>query len=254
MKKLISVAAMLIVALSFAQYSNILPGETLNYRIHYGILNAGTATLSTNTAKFGGKDVFHVKGVGKSTGAVRAVFKVDDLYESYINSLGQPLYYVRNVSEGGYRQHLETVFNHDNQTLVLTDKKNRNNPARTIKSVRGIQDMLSCFYTLRSQDSTQLRAGNVIKMNVWIDDNMFPFQLKILNAELLSTKFGKVNCLKITPAVISGRVFKASESVTMWVTNDRNYVPIMLKADLAVGSLKAELDSYKNVKYPIRFY
>jgi hypothetical protein len=34
-------------------------------------------------------------------------------------------------------------------------------------------------------------------MNVWIDDEMFPFQLKVVGTENLDTKFGTINCLKL---------------------------------------------------------
>ena len=52
---------------------------------------------------------------------------------------------------------------------------------------------------------------------------------------------------------MSGRIFKSQEGVTMYVTNDANLVPVELKAELLVGSLKASLDSYHNVKYPMNF-
>jgi hypothetical protein len=42
--------------------------------------------------------------------------------------------------------------------------------------------------------------------------------------------------------VKSGRVFKEKEGVTMWVSNDYNHIPILLKAELVVGSLKASID------------
>ena len=48
----------------------------------------------------------------------------------------------------------------------------------------------------------------------------------------------------------SGRVFKAQESVTLWITADANKIPIKIKADLAVGSLRAELESYKGLANP----
>jgi hypothetical protein len=113
--------------------------------------------------------------------------------------------------------------------------------------------MLSCFYYLRSLPSENLRVGSVVRMNVWIDDELFPFQLKVVGTERLSTKFGKIDCLKIVPSVISGRVFKQKEGVTMWVSNDQNRVPVLIKAELAVGSLKASIDGFSNVKYPLNF-
>ncbi len=254
MKKLLSLFALLILTLGFGQLDNIKPGENLHYRIHYGLLNAGTATLSTRTVTYDGSPHLYVKGVGKSTGAVRAFFKVDDLYESYINkSSGLPSYYVRNVKEGGYSQHLTAKFNHRNHSLILTDKKTPSNGSKQIQTVRGIQDMLSAFYHLRGLDSLELRPGRIIKLNVWIDDSMFPFQLRVDKIENLKTKFGTISAIKITPMVLSGRVFKAKESVKMWVSNDRNHVPLLVEAELAVGSLKASIDNYSGVKYRLNF-
>jgi len=234
-----------------AQFSNINAGENISFRIHYGFLTAGNATLSTTKTSYKGQPAFYVRGVGKTSGAAKAFFKVEDVYESYINEKKEPLYYVRNVSEGSYTQHLQSTFNPGNNTLLLVDKKHTDRPAKTVKVPNDVQDILSCFYYLRSVDN--LKVGSVLKMNVWIDDELFPFQLKVVGTEKVSTKFGKVNCLKIIPSVISGRVFKAKEGVTMWVTNDQNRVPVLIKAELAVGSLKASIDSYSNVKYPIKF-
>lgn len=254
MRKILILFSVIFSALFFAQMDNISSGEQISYRIHYGFLNAGTATLTSLKTTYQGEPHFYVKGVGKTSGAVRAFFKTDDLYESFINiATGLPSYYVRDVHEGGYTQHFQSVFNHDNNTVILTDKKTPANGSKVIKTVKGVQDMLSAFYYLRSLDSTQLKPGAVIKINIWISDELFPFQLKVIGNENVKTKFGEINCLKIIPSVLSGRVFKDNESVTMWVTNDKNHLPIAIKAELAVGSLKADIDSFKNVKYPLNF-
>lgn len=234
-----------------AQFDNINAGESISFRIHYGFITAGNATLSTTKTSYKGQPAFYVRGVGKTSGAAKAFFKVEDVYESYISEKKEPLFYVRNVSEGSYTQHLQSTFNTNNNTLVLVDKKHTDRPAKTVKVPNDVQDILSCFYYLRSVDN--LKVGSVLKMSVWIDDELFPFQLKVVGTEKISTKFGKVNCLKIIPSVVSGRVFKDKEGVTMWVTNDQNKVPVLIKAELAVGSLKASIDSYANVKYPIKF-
>jgi hypothetical protein len=253
MKKILSLVVISMFTWGNAQkLDNIKSGEELNYRIHYGVLTAGTATLTTVKTTYQGKPHFYVKGYGKTTGAVRAFFTVEDHYESFINyDTGLPSYYVRNVQEGGYTQHLQTVFNHANQTLILTDKEKNN--SKVVKSVKNVQDMLSAFYYLRSLDASELKVGTIKKFDVWIDDELFPFQVKVVGVENVKTKFGSINCLKILPQVMSGRVFKDKEGVTLWVSNDRNYIPIAIKAELAVGSLKASLDSYKNVKYPLKF-
>lgn len=252
MKKILFLLTFLMFSASQAQkLDNIQSGEVLNYRIHYGFLNAGTATLTTLKTTYLGKPHFYVKGYGRTTGAVRAFFKVEDNYESFINyNTGLPSFYVRDVKEGGYTQHFETVFNQENSTLILTDKEK--NTSSVIKSVKDVQDMISAFYYLRGLSLSELKVGSVKKLNIWIDDNLFPFQLKVVGVENVDTKFGKINCLKIVPQVISGRVFKDKEGVTLWVSNDKNLIPVAMKAELAVGSLKASLDSYKNLKYALK--
>lgn len=254
MNRILILLVVLFSTLGFAQIDNIRSGEHLHYRIHYGVLNAGTATLTAKQINYKGTPHLYVKGIGRSTGAVRTFFKVDDLYESYINTqTGLPSYYVRNVKEGSYSQHLHANFNHANHTLVLTDKKNPANGSKTINTVKGIQDMLSAFYYLRNLGDSDLKTGKTVRLNVWVDDEMFPFMLRVDGTENVKTKFGTINCLKITPMVMSGRVFKAKESVTMWVTNDQNRIPVAIKAELAVGSLKASIEEYKNVMYPLNF-
>ena len=84
------------------------------------------------------------------------------------------------------------------------------------------------------------------------DDGIFKFRLKYLGREVLNTKFGKVECLKFRPIVQSGRVFKEEESLSLWVSNDRNKIPIRIQADLMVGSIKADLDGYNSLKHQFK--
>ena len=49
--------------------------------------------------------------------------------------------------------------------------------------------------------------------------------------------------------------FKEKESLTIWVTADKNRVPVKIKADLAVWSIRADLQSFKslNNSFEIQF-
>ena len=45
--------------------------------------------------------------------------------------------------------------------------------------MRGIQDMLSSFYNLlEAWTNLKFKVGSNIKMNVWIDDESYPFYAK----------------------------------------------------------------------------
>ena len=107
--------------------------------------------------------------------------------------------------------------------------------------------MLSSFYYLRNKDVSKFKVGDEIKLDMFIDAQTYPFRLRFLGREELRTRFGKVNTLMFRPLVQSGRVFKEEESVTIWITDDANKIPIRMKASLAVGSLRADLEAYKGL-------
>ena len=85
-----------------------------------------------------------------------------------------------------------------------------------------------------------------------MDSQVYPFKLRFLGREVLKTSFGKVKTLIFRPLVQSGRIFKAQESVTIWITDDANKIPIKMMASLAVGSLRAELEAYKGLANPFQ--
>ena len=92
--------------------------------------------------------------------------------------------------------------------------------------------------------------GEDISLNMFFDDENYLFKLRFLGKETLDTKFGKVRCLKLRPFVQSGRVFSEQESVTLWVSDDANKLPIKLRADLRVGSIDCDLENVKNLRHP----
>ncbi|MGB5818564.1 MAG: DUF3108 domain-containing protein [Saonia sp.] len=224
-------------------------GEWLKFRIHYGWINASYATLHVKTDKIDEVPVYHVVGKGKTTGLARAFFKVDDTYETYFGKKdGKPYKFVRKIDEGGYTKDIEIDFDHEKDIAILNDKKNNKKFNFTFQD--SIQDLLSAFYYLRNNyELNHLVEGEYIKLDMlYDDDGVFKFKLKYLGKEVLRTKFGKVECLKFRPFVQSGRVFKEQESLSLWVSNDRNKIPIRIKADLAIGAIKADLAGYNGLK------
>ena len=224
-------------------------GEWLKFRIHYGILNASFATLHLTRDTLDSTPVYHVVGKGKTTGFASIFFKVDDTYESYFDMKdGKPYRFIRKIDEGGYTRDQEINFDYAKEQAVLNDKKKNKKFKFDLED--SIQDLISAFYYLRNNfTSEDLVEGESIELKMLFDDDgVFKFKLKYLGTEVLKTKYGRVECLKFRPYVQSGRVFKEQASLTMWVSNDLNKIPIRIKADLVVGSIKADLDGYNGLK------
>ena len=227
-------------------------GEWFKFRIHYGMFTASYATLQVNNANLNGKEVYHVKGTGKSTGLLSLFFKVDDNYQSYFDKkTGEPLRFIRKIDEGGHTKDVQIDFDHEKNAAHVNDKKHKVKSTHPIEP--NTQDMISAFYYLRNHvDTKNLVKGQEAKINMFFDKENFGFKLKFLGRETLETKFGNVPCLKFRPIVQSGRVFNEEESLTIWISDDKNKVPIRLQADLRVGSLKADLDAYKGLQHSFK--
>ena len=62
---------------------------------------------------------------------------------------------------------------------------------------------------------------------------------------------GTYRCLKFVPVVQEGRIFKAEEDMIVWISDDKNRIPILAQAKVLVGSIKMQLVKYDNLSHPI---
>lgn len=238
---------------TFGQEGAFQPGEKLKLRIHYGWFNASYATLEVRDKKIGDTNIYHVRGHGKSTGVLHAFFKVNDTYQSYIDTETLlPIQFFRDIDEGGYKKNKIIWFNQNARSAKVRDLKH--DTEETYSTEPEVQDMISAFYYIRNQIDTHLKnEGDELTINMFFDENNYQFKTVLVGKETLKTKFGKIKTLKLRPYVQEGRVFKEKESLTVWISDDDNKIPVKLKAKLAVGSLTADLEEYEGLKYPIEF-
>lgn len=233
-----------------AQNKAFQDGEWFKFKVSYsGFFSAGYATLKVDNAILNGKEVYHVKGYGKNTGLSRIFFKVEDIYETYMDKKKDvPYRFIRNINEGGHTRDIVVDFDHQKNLAKVHDRKK--NTKNSYAFPEGVQDMLSTFYYLRNNlDTKSLKPGDYSDVDMFYGDESFKFRLKFLRREVIKTKFGQIQTLVFRPYVESGRVFKEKESLTVWISDDDNKIPLKIVADLAVGSIRAELDEYKGLKH-----
>jgi len=222
--------------------------EKLTYQIKYGFVVGGNTTLSLTDTVYNGKQVFHALAIGQTTGLANTIYGVEDIYESWFDKKNNlPLKSIRDIKEGNYKHYNEVTYNRNNNTVTSTLSGVHKVPEK-------ILDLSSTFYYLRRVDFSKVKEGDVVFVNMYFSDAVFPFHLKYMGKETIRTKFGKINCLKLSPIVEVGRMFKAQNDLTIWFTDDENCIPVLVKMDIRiVGAVYLKLIQYENTANPFIF-
>ena len=254
MKKIIYIATLFVSLVSFAQTPAFKVGEHLKYRLSYSnFFTAGYATLDVKKAKkHKQNEAYHIVGKGKTTGMINWFFKVRDNYETYMDATTLlPYRFIRQIDEGGYTKDKEILFDQVEHKATVFNKEN--SKMNTYTTVEDVQDLLSALYYMRNKDITKFKVGDEISLPIFLDEEIMSMKLRFIGRETISTRFGDIKTAKFMPLVASGRVFKEKESVTVWVSDDANKIPLKIKASLAVGSLRADLHRYNGLANTITF-
>jgi hypothetical protein len=223
-------------------------GERLNFQVFYNLsaiwVGAGVAAFSTQTETLNGHEVFHITGTGVTYPSYDWIFKVRDKYETFIdaNTL-LPLKFIRNVDEGNYKFTNYVVFNQETHKAL-----SKNTPFDVPSCV---QDVLSAIYYARNIDYEKYKPGAKIPFCMFLDNEVYNLYIRYIGKETIKTKYGTFKAIKIAPLLIKGTIFKGGENMTVWVSDDGNHIPLRVNSPILVGSVKVDMMSYSNLKYPL---
>jgi len=223
-------------------------GESITYEVYYRVakvyFGAGEAVFNTGIEQVNGKTVYHVSGDGKTYSFYDNFFKVRDKYESFIDTATmQPLKFIRNVDEGGYKIYENITFNKTVNTAITTKG--------VYKVPSCVQDVISSIYYARNIDFSKMKPGDKVPFSLFLDDQLYEIYVRYLGKEIVKTKYGKFRAIKFKPLLIKGTIFDGGEKMTVWVTDDANHVPIRVESPISVGSVIVEMTNFKNRRNPL---
>ncbi len=220
-------------------------GEELTYKVYYTLagayIGAGEAVFSNKLETLQNKPVWHVTGAGKTYKSYDWFYKVRDVYESYIDtSTMLPKKFVRDVHEANNRIYNSVLFQHEQKNAVSTNG--------VFKIPDCVQDVLSAIYYARNIDFNLYKPGDKIPLSLFLDDAVYPTYIRYLGKEKLTTKYGTYNTIKFRPNLLEGTLFKGGEKMEVWVTDDKNHLPVFIITPILVGSIKVYLIGSKNLR------
>lgn len=221
-------------------------GEMLKYKLKYGFITAAEAFLKVEETdvKFDNRATFHLIAEGKTSGSFDIFYKVRDRYDSYIDKQTLlPYMYLENIRESKYRRTDKVRFYQD-EHKITGDKG-------TFKGADQTFDLISAYYFARSLDLADSKPGDTFTMHYFLKDEVSPFEVEYVGKERVKTSLGYFNCLKFSPALQPGRIFKKNSRLYLWITDDGNRIPVKAQVEILLGSVTLEISSASGLKYPI---
>lgn len=237
------------VELSAQQKKAFAVGEVLRYQISYGFIRGGEGTLEVRDATYEGKPVNQLYLNGKTIGIANSLYNVNDTYQSFTDKTTDwPYKSIRDIHENRYKNYSTQVFDHwsrKDSSICHSSISGK------VVVVKGCQDVISAVYYLRNlMLDRKLTVGELITVDTYFTNEKFPLIVRFKGYEKIKTRHGIVDCMKFMPVVITGRVFKSKDDMTIWFSNDNNFIPIRVKFDIFVGSVYCDLIEYKGLIYP----
>ena len=230
----------------------IKPGEKLEYKVHYGMIDAGRMTIEThkNTSI---QDSIHCHKIeinGWTKGSASWFAKIKDKWITYIDTVTMmPYRFYRDIHENSYTREEDCVFDRKNSNTIVTVREGDEAAyVKTYPILNYTHDMVSSYFLLREQNFRKISAGDTIKLPVFFENEQFEVPLIFLGKDKIKTKFGKHKVAVISPVLPENTIFKGENAVKAYITWTHKKIPVKVKAKLIVGSVELDLIKYNNSK------
>jgi len=231
-------------------------GEEVTYKIYYNWnfvwIPAGEVVFKVTDK---GK-LYKLSAEGRTYSSYEWFFKVRDNYESYIDKKELlPVMSIRDVKEGGYTLYEKQKFNQKENKVSIERGRSKS----TIKENKKMDistcmhDVLSIIYYSRNLEFNNAQEGTEFPVNIFMDKSEYPLNVKYKGKqEKKSIKgLGNFKTIQFSPELIKGNVFEEGTEMNIWVSDDKNKVPLLIESPVSVGSIKVVLKNYKGLKYDL---
>jgi hypothetical protein len=211
-------------------------GEILNYRVVWGLFsNAASVQLSVPERRsLFGWNTWHFRAVAHTANPVRTIFAIDDQFDSYTDTV--------TLESRQFEMHLDEIGRKVDRTLNLVPQGQ--SPRAGVSAVvvlPGTRDPLGALYSLRGVDWQHTPEYRV---PVYDGRNLFEMRAHL---EVPSEKV-TVSSGTSTAARVAVHIFQYGKEVTgtslmVWLAQDAVHTPVVMEAEIPLGSFRVELAS-----------
>ncbi len=216
-------------------------GEKLDFDISFEFVKGGTARMQVSEiADIQGNRCYHFVSTAKSTLTVDHIYKVRDQIDSWRDVEGGfTRLYKKKLREGKYKSDKRVEYFPEDSTAFMyrrTDAK-----PETLSVTGHVQDVLSALYDVRTFD---LKVGEPIYIDLHDIDKRYILKIDVLGKERVKVPAGTFDCIIVEPLLTSSGIFRKEGAIQVWLTDDANHMPVLMKSKLYFGRVWAKLTKY----------
>jgi hypothetical protein len=214
------------------------PGEKLTFSVQYGLISAGTATMSVSPEirTREGVATWELLTTARSGKVFSAFFKVNDRIVSYMDTLNlHSVRFQKHLREGGYRKDLWIVFDQQKHLAHIDGK-------RVCEVEPHVQDILSSMYYVRTLD---LEVGKSVYLPNHDNGKNYPLEIIVHKRERVTVDAGTFDTLVLEPIVLGESLFQQKGRMKVWVTDDAIKMPVLMKTKIIVGAIAVVLTDFQ---------
>lgn len=257
MKSLITSLLLCLSYVLIAQNSTFGPAEKLVFTASYNMSGIMTdlaqVTMETSEVKTSKSTLYRLKCKAQTYSKWDNYFKINDLYESYINpNSAKPYLYKRDINEGGHVKKVQYKYNYKSRTInSKISKRNREgkwyDKNSNFNFGTNSRDIVSTIYHLRTLDIHKAAVGTSDSFTIIFDNKETKITFKLLGKETINTAIGKKDCYKLAISM-DGQMLKGKNSNILWLTADTNKIPVYAKFKVPVGNGELRIKTATGLK------
>lgn len=235
-------------------HNSFTKGEVLEYKVKYSFITVGKAQIKVhdNYYKINGRGCYRIDVFGATSGAIDWVAKVDDNWGAYVDTAALvPHISYRKIKEGSYRKNELVKFDHVTNMIavkVVDKETGLFKEPEFIQAPNNIRDIVGGLMYLRALDFNQLDKGEIISVDAFFEDTVYDFKIIYAGKELLKTKVGEVNAIKLVPIMPDNDLFRGENPIAVWLSDDENKIPLKVEAEMVIGKAGCEIIGYSGLK------
>ena len=267
MKNLITYLLLLMLSttVASAQQSGVQPafrnGEMLTLKVSYRaklIPNTEVATVVMSVADttINGHPYYCIYANARTMPSFRWFYNLDDTYRSYIDTTTfRPVLSTSQIRENGYRAWSRFEYDWDNGVSVNTKQRRQDSPTEHRIPIEGESyDGVSLFYDLRTIDPATLVEDEDRTIALLLNDTVRYINYRYLGRERKKVRnVGTFRTLKFSCqlATSTGESFDDGSEFFIWISDDRNKIPVFFESPIRVGSVRAYISKFEGLRFPV---